>query len=109
LRLHRDRGVYTYRVRSDRDIQDRRGRTDLLFDANTGELRLFTLPTGQHSGNTLTNWIYALHMGNVFGLPYRIFVCVLGLATIALSITGIVIWLQKRKDRKKQSVAANRI
>ncbi len=97
LRLYRDRGVYTYRVRSDRDIQDRRGRTDLLFDMNTGELRLFTLPTGQHGGNTLTNWLYALHMGNVFGLPYRIFVAVFGLTTIALTVTGIAIWLRKRR------------
>jgi uncharacterized iron-regulated membrane protein len=99
LRLHRDRGVYIYRVRSDRDIQDRRGRTDLLFDANTGELRLFTLPRGQHSGNTCSNWLYALHMGNVFGFPYRIFVALFGLTTIALTVTGIVIWLRKRKHR----------
>ncbi len=100
LRLYRDRGVYAYRVRSDRDVQDRRGRTDVLFDADTGELRLFSLPTGQHGGNTLTNWLYALHMGNIFGLPYRIFVCLFGLAVAAFCITGVVIWARKRRTSR---------
>lgn len=100
LRLHRDRGVYTYRVRSDRDVQDKAGRTDLLFDANSGELRMFSLPTGQYGGNTVTSWLYALHMGNVFGMPYRIFVCALGLAVTLLSVTGIVIWAKKRRNAR---------
>ena len=101
LRLYRDRGVYVYRVRSDRDVQDRRGRTDVAFDADTGELRLFSLATGQHSGNTLTNWLYALHMGNVFGLPYRIFVCVLGLAVTSLISTGVIVWFGKRNVTRR--------
>jgi len=93
--------VYVYRVRSERDVQDRRGRTDVAFDADTGELRLFSLATGQHSGNTLTNWLYALHMGNVLGLPYRIFVCVLGLAVTSLIATGVIVWFGKRNVMRR--------
>ena len=57
------------------------------------------MPTGQHSGNTISAWLYALHMGDVFGLPYRIFVCVLGLVIAMLSVTGVYIWWKKRKAR----------
>jgi uncharacterized iron-regulated membrane protein len=47
----------------------------------------------------VTNWLSALHQGEVFGLPYRIFVCVLGVMVVMLSVTGIVIWLKKRRAR----------
>ena len=33
-------GLYSYKVRGSRDIQDRRGNTEIFFDADTGELRL---------------------------------------------------------------------
>lgn len=99
LRLDRDRGVYNYMVRSSRDFQDRRGGTKVLFDANTGEFKLLMLPSGQYNGNTVSNWLYILHMANIFGLPYRIFVCALGLIIAMLSVTGIVIWMKKRRAR----------
>jgi uncharacterized iron-regulated membrane protein len=86
-------------VRSGRDIQDRRGNTEVLFDADTGEMRLLLLPTGQYAGNTVTSWLYALHEANV-GMPYRIFVCVLGLVIVMLSATGVYIWWKKRRARK---------
>ena len=46
-------------------------------------------------------------MGNVFGMPYRIFVCALGLVIVLLSVTGVVIWLKKRRARK--ATAAKRM
>lgn len=102
ISLDRERGVYHYTVRSSRDIQDQRGNTQIIFDANTGELRLLLLPSGQYAGNTVTSWLYALHVANVFGLPWRIFVCVLGLIIVALSVTGIIIWMKKRRVRLLQ-------
>ena len=99
LRLDRTRGVYIYFVRSSRDIQDKRGRTRVFFDANDGSLKLVLLPTGQFSGNTITSWLIALHDANVFGLPYRIFVSILGLVIAMLSVTGVYIWWKKRKAR----------
>jgi uncharacterized iron-regulated membrane protein len=93
-------GLYSYKVRSGRDIQDRRGNTEILFDANNGTMQLLLLPTGQYAGNTVTSWLYALHEANVFGMPYRIFVCLLGLAITMLSVTGVYIWWKKRRARK---------
>ena len=101
LSIDRVRGVYEYSVHSSRDIQDanRRGMTQVFFDANSGALQLVLLPTGQRNGNTVTSWLYALHMANVFGLPYRIFVCLLGLVIVMLSVTGVYLWLKKRRSR----------
>ena len=98
--LYRMNGVYSYFVKSSRDIRDKVGLTYVNFDADTGALISLELPTGQHSGNTLSAWLYALHMADVFGLPYRIFVCALGLVITMLSITGVYIWWKKRKARQ---------
>ena len=103
LRLDRERNVYQYTVRSSRDIQDRRGTTRVFFDADTGAFKLLLLPSGQYTGNTVTSWLYALHMGNVFGLPWRIFVCIIGLIIVMLSVTGIIIWSKKTSRGKDQS------
>lgn len=92
-------GRYHYRVRSSLDVGNRNGDTTVNFDLYSGQLLDVYLPTAQHFGYTVTQWLYALHEARVFGLPYRIFVCVLGLAIVMLSVTGIVIWLRKRRAR----------
>jgi uncharacterized iron-regulated membrane protein len=100
LSFDSEKGLYSYKVRSSRDVQDRRGNTEVYFDANTGEMRQLLLPSRQYAGNTVTSWLYALHEANVFGMPYRIFVSVLGLAITMLSGTGVYIWWRKRRARK---------
>ncbi|HEY8214175.1 MAG TPA: PepSY-associated TM helix domain-containing protein, partial [Methylocystis sp.] len=95
----RDKGLYEYRVRSSRDIGDKAGSTSILFDSRSGELMSLSLPTGQRSGTTLTTWLVELHTANLFGLPYRIFVCGMGLLTAMLSVTGVYIWWKKRAAR----------
>lgn len=99
LYLLREKGLYEYRVRSSRDIGDKAGQTSIIFDAYSGELRSVSLPTGERAGNTLTTWLVELHTANLFGLPYRIFVCALGLLIAMLSVTGVYIWWKKRKAR----------
>jgi uncharacterized iron-regulated membrane protein len=101
LGLDPERGTYLWQVYTNREIDDRSRRytTQVHFDADTGAVKLVLLPSGQHTGNTITNWLYALHMANVFGLPYRILVCLLGLVVTMLSITGVYIWWKKRRAR----------
>ena len=83
-------------MRSSRDIGDKAGSTSILFDSRSGELKTLSLPTGHRSGTTLTTWLVELHMANLFGLPYRIFVCAIGLVIAMLSVTGVYIWWKKR-------------
>ncbi|HET6375670.1 MAG TPA: PepSY-associated TM helix domain-containing protein [Methylocella sp.] len=98
-----DLGAYQYEVRGSRDVFERApqgGSTAVIFDGSTGALMNLSLPTGERSGNTVESWLYALHMARVFGLPYQIFVCILGLVTAMLSVTGVYIWWKKRQARK---------
>jgi uncharacterized iron-regulated membrane protein len=97
LWINRAKGFYVYSVHSGADIQDHGGQTRVVIDAYSGAIKQVLLPTGQYSGNTITSWLMALHMANVWGMPYRIFVCVLGLAIVMLSVTGVLIWLKKRR------------
>jgi uncharacterized iron-regulated membrane protein len=96
--LNREKGFYVYNVRSSLDFQDKAGQTRIVVDAMTAEVKLILLPQGQYSGNTVTAWLVALHTANVFGLPYRFFVCFFGLIIVMLCVTGVVIWLKKRRS-----------
>jgi uncharacterized iron-regulated membrane protein len=103
LYLVRRAGVFEYRVRSSRDVGDKYGSTSIYFDASSGALRQLRLPTGQAAGNTVATWLLSLHMANVFGLPFRVLVFVVGLGIAMLSVTGVTIWLQKRRARRARS------
>jgi uncharacterized iron-regulated membrane protein len=99
-----DLGAYRYDVRGSRDVFERApkgGSTYVMFDGNTGVLINLFRPTGEHSGNTVESWLYALHMTRVFGRAYQIFVCALGLVIAMLSVTGVYIWWRKRAGRRR--------
>lgn len=100
LWMDRERGLLRYTVRSSLDFQDKRGRTELVVDAATGDYRELNLPSGQHNGMTVTNWLATLHEANVFGLPYRMVVCLLGLVITMLCLTGVYLWWKKQKAGK---------
>lgn len=99
-------GAYVYYFSTDRDFTERGGRSLVVFDSDSGELRKLLLPQGANGANTFTEWMIALHMGRVWGLPYRIAVTAIGMMVAVLSITGVLIWLRKRQAR---SVAAEKV
>jgi len=74
----------------------------VTFDANTGELLRITEENvesnKEQAGDFVTRWIIDLHMAKVWGLPFRIFVCIMGIVVTALSMTGVIIWWRKRKS-----------
>lgn len=105
--LNSQLGYYVYWSNSSRDMRNRHGNTAIAIDANTGEFKGLNLPTGEHNGNTVTSWLIALHMADVFGMPYRIFVCILGLLIVMLSVTGVYIWWKKLKARQASRVRRN--
>lgn len=105
LRLDRQRGLYAYFVHSNADLRRDQGNTAILIDASTGDIKGWWLPTGDKAGNTVSNWLGALHMGQVFGLPYRVFVCFCGLALVLVSVTGVLIWWKKRRGKPSRRIA----
>lgn len=100
------RGSFHYRVRSNRDIRDRRGITSIDFDAATGALLSRYVPTGESGGDTFTTWLLALHMADVWGQPFKLAVFLLGLASAGLSGTGVYIWWKKRAARRAAAARA---
>ncbi len=105
--INRAKGFYVYAVKSTADIQDHGGQTRVVIDANSGAVKQVLLPTGQYSGNTITSWLLALHTANIWGLPYKIFVCALGLTIVMLSVTGVLIWLKKRRSKRAKPMSAS--
>jgi len=90
--------TYQYSVRSDRDLYDEGANTILIFD-DTGKLLSLYVPTHDNFGSTLNSWIFGLHMGKIGGLPFRIFICAMGITVAMLSITGVYIWFKKWRAR----------
>jgi len=99
LAFVRTKGVYAYIIRSSRDL-GKRGDTNITFDANTGEFKSLVAASTVTTGIVVGQWLNSLHMAQMFGLPMQIFVCVMGLVITALSVTGVYIWLKKRRARK---------
>ena len=94
-----EKGLFGYVVKSDRDVNDENGSTVVYFDGNSGAFVSLLTPSGQNAGLTLTMWLVTLHMANIWGLPFQIFVCLMGFVVAMLSITGVYIWLKKRRAR----------
>ncbi|WP_400767139.1 PepSY-associated TM helix domain-containing protein [Methylosinus sporium] len=95
----RDKDVFNYRVRSSLDIGKKYGATGIDIDAYTGELLTVALPTGQHSGVTVSTWLAELHSANVFGPAYQVAVSLFGVTVAALSASGVYISWKKRRAR----------
>jgi uncharacterized iron-regulated membrane protein len=96
-----ERGVFRLEVCSSRDLSPRRGRTTIVFDAVTGDRLESKIPTGKTLGDTMDTWLFSLHLAQVSGLPYRVFVTLLGPLVSTLAITGVLLWLRKRRARRR--------
>lgn len=102
-------GAYVYGFTTSADFADSGGGSALAFDSDSGALRYFQLPAGQNGANTFSNWLTNLHMANVFGLPWRIAVSVIGALVTMLSVTGVVIWTKKRSGRVSRKARGERL
>lgn len=92
-------GMYLYGARTSLDQSHDGAATSVWFSAFDGRIVSFQHPLGDTATDSVMTWFYMLHMAQVFGLPYRIFISILGLAVVALSVTGIAIWMKKRAAR----------
>ena len=93
-------GVYTYDVRTSADIRGHGWDTGVWIDGDTGALKRVFLPSGQHTGNTISTWLWAIHYGDIRDfLPFRILVALFGILVVILSVTGVYVWWKKRSAR----------
>ncbi len=94
-----EKNMYAYSAKTSLDVGEM-AMSYVGIDAVTGARVGYNLPSSIAAGDTVTSWLYALHMGKVWGLTYRIFVCVLGLIIAGLTITGFILWRKKRQARR---------
>jgi len=92
-------GLYVYGFSTRHDVGDDVAGARFAFDDRSGALRYTVLPRTAPAADRFTDWIVALHMANVFGLPWRVFETVIGAMVTGLSITGVLIWMKKRTAR----------
>lgn len=69
----------------------------LYVDGVDGHFIGADVPGSGTAGDLFVHIQYPLHSGQVAGIAGRIVICAAGLATAVLSITGVVIWLRKRR------------
>ena len=96
--------AFVYYANTSRDVTQERGQTGVFIDARNGALLATRIPTGEHSGDTVSRWLQSLHMAKVFGLPYRIFVAIVGIALAISAYTGLYVWWKKRRARRTREM-----
>ncbi len=102
------RAYYTVSFRTARDLAPDRSGARIYVDSRTGEIRHREMVGEGTAGDILMEWQFPLHSGHAFGLAGRIIIFVAGLVITALSVTGIIIWLRKRRARMGIPRAARR-
>ena len=74
----------------------------LYFDGKDGKPIGAKIPGTGSAGDIFMQAQFPLHSGRILGLPGRIMISIMGLVVAMLSLTGIVIWLHKRRNRALQ-------
>jgi uncharacterized iron-regulated membrane protein len=92
--------IYSYSVRTDRSFPAY-AEEGLYLDGDTGE-RLQLPGMELKTGDRVSDWLRGIHMArDPLDKPlYHALLCLAGIALIALSITGVVIWWRKRVGRR---------
>jgi uncharacterized iron-regulated membrane protein len=75
------------------------GPATLYFDSQDGRYLGDWIPWRGTGGDLFLQLQFPLHSGRIAGLPGRIFVSALGLVVAIVAVTGVIIWLRKRRAR----------
>lgn len=73
------------------------GNAYLMYDGRDGQLLGADVPGAGSAGDLFMALQFPLHSGRIAGVAGRILVSLLGLGIAVLSVTGLVIWAQRRK------------
>ena len=74
------------------------GSYGVFVDDRSGAVTYLRTPKGT-AADAFVNWLGALHMGTVFGTPYKVVLFLVGLVVAGLSVTGVIIWWRKLQSR----------
>jgi uncharacterized iron-regulated membrane protein len=75
------------------------GNAWLYFDGKDGSSAGDSVPGSGSAGDIFLQAQFPLHSGRIIGLTGRIMISVMGALVAMLSVTGLLIWLRKRRAR----------
>ena len=88
---------YEIRVRQPGEIRQGDGATRVTVDAYDGNILGVRDPLRAPGGDIFLNWLFPLHSGEAFGQAGRIFISVFGLAPLLFLLTGMAVWMKRKK------------
>jgi len=103
-----DQAKYIVSMRGPDDIADS-GMTKIYVNATNGELLHIHERSLETAGDTFIAWMFPLHSGKAFGLFGQIVICLSGIVTTLLSVTGYVIYSKKAKTQKVRKTSDDMI
>lgn len=92
-------GVYMATARQPTEFSSN-GRTLVWVDQYSGEIIQVRDPHKLAAGDTFINLQLPLHNGEILGQPGQILVLIIGFAPLVMLITGVIVWLNKRRAKK---------
>ncbi len=91
-------GVTFFTPENDRD-DDGMGNEVLYLDGDTGAILGDKVPGQGSAGDVFMQAQLPLHSGRILGTPGRVLMSFMGVFIAALSVTGLLIWVRKRRAR----------
>jgi uncharacterized iron-regulated membrane protein len=82
-----------------------RNQNVFYFDPATGQMSRYKLYKDFKLADKLESTNYDIHTGQLFGLFGKIVACIVSLISASLPVTGLIIWLKKKKRSKKKQFA----
>lgn len=73
----------------------------IYYDGTTGKYLGVREPWKGTAADVFVQMQFPMHSGRILGLPGRILISVMGIVVAMLSVTGVYVWLKKRKARRK--------
>ena len=92
-------GVFRINLQQPGEPSRRFPRTNVWVDQYSGRVLAVRNPRLEGAGDTLLNWMHAVHNGEAAGLAGRILVLLSGLGAVSLFATGLVRFWHKRRAR----------
>lgn len=93
-------GAYTFYYKGVPGLSHLWSGREVAVDQYSGEIiEIRDANTRRTAGDALLDWQWPLHSGKIFGWTGRILIFVTGLVCPVLFITGVILWLQKRRAK----------
>ncbi|MBK8816981.1 MAG: PepSY domain-containing protein [Methylococcaceae bacterium] len=99
-----ERGTFNIKLYQDGEPSKRFPKTTVWIDQYNGKIVSMREPKSQGFGDTFLNWMHPLHSGEIAGLPGRILVLASGFVPLALYVTGLLRWRQKRRAKIRKTL-----